>query len=194
MDAITLLKNDHKTVERLFKRFEKAGDEPSKEKQGIVASIIEELSVHAAIEEQVFYPGIREAVPDTDDMVLEALEEHNVAKWVLSEIDGLPVDHERYDAKVTVLIESVRHHVTEEEEELFPQVREALGRKVLGQIGEALDAAKRTAPRRPQPRTPDVPPGNLTTRTSRAALSQARTAVEAPAAKKATGARKAAKK
>ena len=194
MDAITLLKNDHKTVERLFKRFEKTGDDASAEKQEVVGSIIEELSVHAAIEEQVFYPAIREALPDAEDMVLEALEEHNVAKWVLSEIASLSVDHERYDAKVTVLIESVRHHVEEEEQELFPQVRGALGRKQLGEIGAALEAAKTTAPRRPEPRMPDEPPGNLVTGTARAALNQARAAVEAPAAKRTTRASKATKK
>ena len=197
MDAITLLKNDHKTVERLFKRFEKAGDDATAEKQQIVASIIEELSVHAAIEEQVFYPAIREAIPDAEDMVLEALEEHNVAKWVLSEIDRLPVDHERYDAKVTVMIESVRHHVEEEESELFPDVRKALGRRQLGEIGDALNQAKATAPRRPESRMPDEPPGNIVSRNARGALTKARAAAttkKAPATKRAPAARKAARK
>ncbi len=164
MDAITLLKNDHKTVERLFKQFEKAEKaDDDKTKAEVVDKIIAELSVHAAIEEQVFYPAIREAVPDTEDTVLEGLEEHHIVKWTLSELEGMTPDHERFDAKVTVLIESVRHHVEEEEGELFPEVRQALGRKRLAEIGERLEKAKETAPSRPRPEAPDTPPGNLPT-------------------------------
>ena len=80
MDAITLLKNDHKTVERLFKQFEKAGDRALVEKRRIVDRIIEELSVHASIEEQYFYPATRATVPETEDIVLESLEEHHIVK------------------------------------------------------------------------------------------------------------------
>src|SRR5690349_2792933 len=98
MDAITLLKNDHKTVEALFKRFEKAGDRAHAQKRKIVDQIIEELSVHAAIEEQVFYPVARGAVPETEDIALESLEEHHVVKWVLSELEDMDPKHERFDA------------------------------------------------------------------------------------------------
>ncbi len=161
MDAITLLKNDHKTVERLFKTFEKAGERATKAKAKTVEQIIEELSVHAAIEEQIFYPSIRSEVPQTDDDVLESLEEHHIVKWVLSELDGMSPQEERFEAKVTVLIENVRHHVEEEETEMFPTVRKALGRKRLGEIGDAMEAAKKTAPRRPHPRASDTPPGNI---------------------------------
>jgi len=188
MDAITLLKNDHKTVEKLFKRFEKAGDDSDKTKREVVDAIIQELSVHAAIEEQVFYPAVREALPDLDDTVLEALEEHHVAKWTLSELAAMSPDHERFDAKVTVLIESVRHHVEEEESELFPDVRKALGRKTLSQIGDAMEEAKKTAPTSPQPGMPDEPPGNLTSAQAKAAEKKARQAATAKvAAKKKSG-------
>jgi hemerythrin superfamily protein len=161
MDAITLLKTDHKTVEKLFKAFEKAGDRAVKAKADTVKSIISELSVHAAIEEQIFYPAIRSDVPDTDDDVLEALEEHHIVKWVLSELESMTPADERFDAKVTVLIENVRHHVTEEETELFPTVRKALGRKRLTELGDAMEAAKKTAPTRPHPRASDTPPANV---------------------------------
>ena len=113
--------------------------------------------MHAAIEEQVFYPAIRGEVPDTEDKVLESLEEHHIVKWVLSELDGMDPDDERFDAKVTVLIENVRHHVEEEETELFPTVRKALGRKRLGEIGDAMEAAKKTAPTRPRIPGPATP-------------------------------------
>ena len=161
MDAITLLRNDHKTVEALFKRFEKAGDHAYVEKREIVDRIIEELSVHAAIEELVFYPTARSLVPSTDDISLESLEEHHIVKWVLAELDGLDPRHERFDAKVTVLIENVRHHVQEEQDEFFPKVRDALSRTQLADIGQALADAKQTAPTHPHPRAPDSPPSNV---------------------------------
>jgi hemerythrin superfamily protein len=160
MDAITLLRNDHKTVERLFKRFEKAGDRAHVEKRQIVDRIIEELSVHAAVEEQVFYPVARATVPDTEDVALESLEEHHIVKWVLAELVDLDPSDERFDAKVTVLIENVRHHVEEEEGEFFPKVRDELNRKALADLGAALADAKKSAPTHPHPRLADVPPGN----------------------------------
>ena len=161
MDAITLLKDDHKTVEALFKRFERAGDQAYVEKRAIVDKIIEELAVHAAVEEQLFYPVTRATVPDTEDVALESLEEHHIVKWVLSELDEMSPEDERFDAKVTVLIENVRHHVEEEEEEYFPKVRDELGRNALSDLGEAMDAAKKVAPTHAHPRSPDTPPGNL---------------------------------
>src|SRR3954451_5135388 len=151
MDAITLLKNDHKTVERLFKQFEKAGDDAHDQKREIVESIIEELSVHAVIEEQAFYPTVRTEVPDVEDDVLEGLEEHHIVKWTLSELEGMDPSEERFDAKVTVLIESVRHHVEEEEGDLFPKVRDAIGRRELRDIGEIMEKVKGIAPKRPHP-------------------------------------------
>ena len=161
MDAITLLKADHREVEKLFKAYEKLGEKADVTKERTAGEIVRLLSVHASIEEQVFYPAVRSEIPDLEGDVLEALEEHHVAKWVLSEIDGLGPDDERYDAKVTVLIESVRHHVEEEETEMFPAVRSALGRKRLGEIGERLEQAKKTAPTKPHPRSSDTPPGNV---------------------------------
>ena len=161
MDAITLLKTDHAEVEKLFKTYEKLGDRALKSKQRTVSSIIKALSVHAAIEEQVFYPAVRNEVEKAEDDVLEAIEEHHIVKWVLSELENLSPDDERYDAKVKVLIENVRHHVQEEEGERFPQARKALGRKRLEQIGEALEASKKLAPVSPHPRSPSTPPGNL---------------------------------
>ena len=161
MDAITLLRDDHKAVERLFKRFEKAGDRAHVEKRQIVDRIIEELSVHAAIEEQVFYPVARATVPDTEDIALESLEEHRIVKWVLAELADLDPSDERFDAKVTVLIENVRHHVEEEEGEFFPKVRDELNRKALADLGAALADAKKSAPTHPHPRLPDAPPGNI---------------------------------
>ena len=156
-----MLKDDHRTVEKLFKRFEKAGDHAVVEKRTIVDSIIEELSKHAAVEELLFYPVTRATVPETNDIALESLEEHHIVKWVLAELEKMDAADERFDAKVTVLIENVRHHVKEEEEEYFPQVRDELGRKALGELGDAMADARTTAPTHPHPRSPDTPPGNV---------------------------------
>jgi len=159
MDAISLLKDDHRKVEQLFKRFEQTTDRATTERRRIVEEIIRELSIHAEIEETVFYPAVRQSVPPSEDMVLESLEEHHVVKWLLSELDGMSPDEERFEAKVTVLKENVRHHVEEEESDLFPQVRRALTRTALEQMGEAMARAKTIAPTRPHPRSPDTPPG-----------------------------------
>ena len=161
MDAITLLKDDHQTVEQLFKRFEKAGDEAHVQKRQIVDRIIEELSVHAAIEEQVFYPVARATVNGTEDIALKSLEEHHIVKWLLSELTDMDPAHERFDAKVTVLIENVRHHVEEEENDFFPKVRKQLGRNELDDLGQALADAKKSAPTKPHPRMPDSGPANV---------------------------------
>lgn len=160
-DAITMLKEDHKAVEHLFKRFEKAGTRAHVEKRHIVDRITEELSMHAALEEQLFYPVVRATVPDTEAIALESLEEHHIVKWLLSELESMTPEDERFDAKVTVLIENVRHHVKEEEQEFFPMVRDELGRASLSDLGETMAAAKKTAPTHPHPRSPDTPPGNF---------------------------------
>src|SRR5215203_1935822 len=160
MDAITMLKDDHEAVEQLFRRFERSGHRALVEKREIVDRIIEELSVHAAIEEQLFYPVVRATVPDTDDIALNSLEEHHVVKWVLSELDVLDPREERFDAKVAVLINNVRHHIEEEEGEFFPMVRDELGRSALSGLGEAMAVARKIAPTPPPPPAPDKPPRN----------------------------------
>ncbi len=161
MDAIDLLQTDHRTVEQLFTRYEATTDQAIKAREDLVRAIIKELAIHAVIEEQVFYPAVRLTVPDEEGDVLEALEEHHVVKWTLSELEKLNPTDERFHPKVTVLIEAVRHHVEEEEGEMFPAVRDALSDRELDDLGNRLDAAKRGAPTHPHPRAPDSPPGNV---------------------------------
>ena len=164
-DALTLLKKDHDEVEQLFKSFEKLGEGAAKRRRQIVDKVIEALSGHAAIEEQVFYPQVRRSIPDATPEVLESLEEHHIVKWTLSELEDMEPTDERFGAKVMVLMESVRHHVKEEETELFPKVRKALSRAELEELGSSLAAAKTAAPTRPHPRAPDTPPGNVIAQT-----------------------------
>ncbi|MFD7400659.1 hemerythrin domain-containing protein [Streptomyces virginiae] len=149
MDGIVLLKEDHKAVEKLFKRFEKAGEDAHAEKRKIADQVIGELTTHTWIEEKIFYPAAREAAPDTKDHVLESIEEHHVVLWMLSELRDLDATDERFDAKMTVLMENVRHHVEEEEKEWFPEVRKAMGRNRLTELGEQMETAKKKAPGEP---------------------------------------------
>ncbi|MFE2015828.1 hemerythrin domain-containing protein [Streptomyces sp. NPDC059491] len=149
MDGIVLLREDHKAVERLFKEFERADDDDLVRKSEIAGAVIRELTTHAWIEEEVFYPAAREAAPDTTDHVLESVEEHHAVLWMLSELDRLDPADERFDAKMTVLMENVRHHVEEEEQDWFPDVRKAMGRKRLQELGERMEAAREEAPGSP---------------------------------------------
>jgi hemerythrin superfamily protein len=180
-DAIALLKADHRTVEKLFKSFEKAGDSAYRAKRKLVDDIIRELSIHAAIEEQFLYPAARRELPHAQEDVLEALEEHHVAKWILSELERMDPKDERFDPKVTVLIESVRHHVHEEEHELFTELRAGMSRKDLLELGAQLAEGKRLAPTRPHPRSPDEPPANLIAGAVAGVVDRARTAVKSRA-------------
>ncbi|MBY8881041.1 hemerythrin domain-containing protein [Streptomyces sp. PLK6-54] len=149
MDAIVLLKEDHKAVRKLFRDFEAAGEGAAATKNRLVKEILEALTVHTYIENEVMYPRVRELVPDVDADVLESYEEHHVADVLCSELAMMSPQDERFDAKTTVLIESVSHHMEEEEKEWFPKVRAALGRKELQEIGAALLEAKEKAPRTP---------------------------------------------
>jgi hemerythrin-like domain-containing protein len=160
-DAVAVLQADHQAVETLFAKFENAGARAHKTKRNLVDKMIAELSVHTAIEQAVLYPAIRREAPELEPDVLEALEEHGIVAWELSELVGLDPEDERFDAKVTVLTENVRHHVEEEERELFPAVRSALGKDRLRELGAELRDARSTAPTRPHPRTPDSPPASV---------------------------------
>ncbi len=148
-DAIVLLKEDHKEIKKAFADFEKAGDGAEKTKQRLVDKIIELLTVHTYLENEVMYPRVRALLPDLEDDILESYEEHHVADLLVVELANMKASDERFDAKTTVLIENVRHHIDEEEQEWFPQVREGLGRKALQEIGQEMLAARTKAPRRP---------------------------------------------
>jgi len=148
-DAIVLLKADHKEVKKLFREFEGAGENATTRKGEIVNKIIELLTMHTYIENEVMYPEVRRLLPDLEDDVLESYEEHHVADVLCMELFAMSPDAERFDAKTTVLIENVSHHIEEEEEEWFPKVRAGLGRKQLSELGERMLAAKAQAPRSP---------------------------------------------
>ena len=131
--AISILKKDHETVKELFDRFEKA--ESSSEKERIITRAVTELKMHAVVEEEIFYPTVRKHVGA--DIMNEADEEHHVAKVLIAELDLNRGGGDHREAKFTVLAESVRHHIKEEENEMLPKAKEldidfeALGQKML---------------------------------------------------------------
>ena len=148
-DAIVLLKQDHKDVKALFRKFQAAGKDAHQTKGDLVKKIIEELTVHTYIENEVMYPEVRALLPDLEDDVLESYEEHHVADVLCAELAGMSAEAERFDAKTTVLIENVLHHIEEEEQDWFPKVRAGLGRKQLQELGAKLEQAREKAPRSP---------------------------------------------
>jgi hemerythrin-like domain-containing protein len=147
-DAIVILKDDHKDVRALFREFEKSTTTKAR-KGTIVKKVIELLTVHTYIENEVMYPEVRRLLPDLEDDVLESYEEHHVADVLVMELANLKPGDERFEAKTTVLIENVRHHMDEEEQDWFPKVRQGLGRNQLQHLGAQLLEAKRKAPRSP---------------------------------------------
>jgi hemerythrin superfamily protein len=148
-DAIVLLKQDHKEIRKLFDEFQQAGERATKRKGQLVERIVAALTVHTYIENECMYPEVRKLLPELEDDVLESYEEHHVADVLCMELATMSPDDERFDAKTTVLIENVRHHMDEEEQEWFPKVRGGLGRKQLQELGEHMLELKKKAPRKP---------------------------------------------
>jgi hemerythrin superfamily protein len=148
-DAIVLLKDDHKEIRALFREFQEAGEGATKTKGKLVERILEALTVHTYIENECMYPEIRKLMPEVEDDILESYEEHHVADVLCAELAAMSPDAERFDAKTTVLIESVTHHMEEEEKDWFPKVRAGLGRKQLQELGARMIEMKKKAPRKP---------------------------------------------
>ena len=120
-NAIAMLKSDHQKVKELFDKFEESESSASKAK--IVATAIQELKVHATIEEEMFYPAVRQQIEDEDGIMPEADEEHHVAKVLIAELENMTGDEEHWEAKFMVLAENVRHHIKEEEGTMFKEAR-----------------------------------------------------------------------
>ena len=137
MNAIELLKHDHREVEEYFEEYEDLEDDA--EKAELSAKICQALKVHAQIEEEIFYPAAREATGD-EDRLDEALVEHAGAKRLIEEIESMEVGDDLYDAKIRVLGEQIKHHVKEEEEELFPEAERS--DMDLKAVGEDLESRK----------------------------------------------------
>ena len=141
--ATALLKEDHQKVKKLFAQFEKLGVSQETEKGWIFDQIRKELTVHAQIEEEIFYPAVESAEDEeAAELVREAHEEHRIVKTLLQELSALRPADSRFDAKLKVLKENVLHHAEEEQDEIFP-VFDQLDRMERDRISELLQARKR---------------------------------------------------
>ncbi|HEX4866029.1 MAG TPA: hemerythrin domain-containing protein [Acidimicrobiales bacterium] len=164
MHILSTLTTDHDNVEALFKRFEATEADDHAELAQLRDQIIEHLAIHAEIEEETLYPALRKAGAEAnDDDVLEALEEHHAVKAVLAELERMAPTHERFRAKMTVVIENVRHHVEEEEGDdgLFAVARKVLKAQDLEAMAERAEKIRERGPTRPHPLSPDQPPFNV---------------------------------
>jgi iron-sulfur cluster repair protein YtfE (RIC family) len=140
MKATDLLKKDHAEVKKLFDEFDRTGPRAVKKRRQLADKIAAELEVHAAIEEEIFYPAVRQGA-GAEDLVEEAQREHQAVKQMVAEVRGLGSDSERLAERVAALREAVEHHVEEEEGEMFPRAR-TLGDEELKRLGQALKERK----------------------------------------------------
>jgi hemerythrin superfamily protein len=137
VNAIELLEQQHREVEELFEEFEKAGDGAKKTKERLCRDILDDLAVHATIEEKLFYPESKQE--NTEELLREAVEEHLSMKRVLADLLESGPDDEQFEPRMKVLKEQVEHHVEEEEKELFPKVRKACSKEELEDLGERME-------------------------------------------------------
>lgn len=138
-DILSLIETDHREVEQLFEQIQNEKD--SKKVKSLFSKIYEELTLHAQAEELVFYPAMRE-YDETEDLIEEAEEEHNAVKILLEEMKALQPNDGEFKTKLMHLVESVQHHVEEEEEEVFSAVRESMEDEQLAQLGQEFQEAK----------------------------------------------------
>lgn len=148
MKATDLLKKQHRQVEKLFKQCEKAA-QPRQRRQ-LMDQIVQMLKLHTQLEEEIFYPAVRElGTSKAEEMIDEAFEEHHVVDLVLAELPEVDPEDERFEAKITVLSELVQHHVEDEEGEMFPMADKKLGAERVRELGQQMeqmaDAAQRRA-------------------------------------------------
>ena len=159
MDIIELLTNDHAEVDDLFKRFEKSDDAVEQGELG--KKIVHELSVHAAVEEQFVYPLVRMKLSKGGLQADHAIEEHQQAKQLLSDIEKQEAGTAEYTATMTELIETIRHHVEEEEGKMFPELRAETDADTLDNVGSVVDKAKGMVPTHPHPLVPGTATAQL---------------------------------
>ena len=144
MNAITMLKADHVKVKQLLNELESTTERGVKTRSELFATIKGELTIHEIIEEEIFYPELK-AHPKAKDIVLEGYQEHHVVDLVMKELEECPVDDESWGAKAKVMAENVRHHMEEEEGEMFKQARSVFDRSELEDLGERMEERRASA-------------------------------------------------
>jgi hemerythrin-like domain-containing protein len=146
MDAIELLLEDHRKVKGIMAELEPTTERAVKTREELFSKLKLELTVHEIIEEEIFYPTLRQH-PKAEDIVLEGYEEHHVVDLLLGELSGLSVDDETWGAKAKVMIENVEHHIEEEEGDMFKKARQVFDPAELQQLGDAMTQRKGEAMR-----------------------------------------------
>ena len=141
MDAMSLLKEDHRKVKKMLAELESTTERGVKTREELFTRVKQELVVHEAIEEEIFYPALKEH-PKTKEIALEGYEEHHVVDTVMAEIEGVAYDDEKWGAKFSVMKENLEHHIEEEEGEMFKQARQVFDQDELTQLGESMKARK----------------------------------------------------
>jgi hemerythrin-like domain-containing protein len=141
MDAMSLLKEDHQKVKKMLAELESTTERGVKTREELFTKVKRELVVHETIEEEIFYPALKEH-PKTKDIALEAYEEHHVVDMVVAEIDGVAYDDAQWGAKFKVMKENLEHHIEEEEGEMFEQAKQVFDEDELVQLGDYMMARK----------------------------------------------------
>ena len=141
-DPIEMLTKDHEKVKQLFREFEAAGERGQDRKEAIAEEVFNELEIHSTVEEEIFYPALQDTGDEEGQkLVAEAIEEHRIVKQLISELRGLDIEDEQFEAKFKVLTENVEHHAEEEESEMFPEVEDLLEDQ-LDELGAQMKARK----------------------------------------------------
>ena len=144
MDGLSLLKQDHHKAKEAIKNIEKTSDQATKERGELFQSLVDDLTVHERIEEEIFYPALEEQ-PKTKDLILESYVEHNVVDELTDEISTIELGDEKWLPTFKVFKENLEHHIKEEEEELFPKVKEIFSKDQLEDLGAKMAALKEQA-------------------------------------------------
>jgi len=144
MDAIAMLKADHDKVKALLEDLESTTERGVKARAELFATIKGELTVHEVIEEEIFYPALKEH-PKAKDIVLEGYEEHHVVDLLMRELEDLDVSDESWGAKAVVMKENIEHHIEEEEGEMFTKARQVFDRQELAELGSRMAERKASA-------------------------------------------------
>ena len=141
MDAMSLLKEDHQKVKKMLAELESTTERGVKTREELFTKVKQELVIHEAIEEEIFYPALKQH-PKTKEITLEAYEEHHVVNKVMAEIEGVSYDDEKWGAKFKVMKENLEHHIEEEEGEMFKQAKQVFDKDELAQLGDSMIARK----------------------------------------------------
>ena len=144
MDALTLLKEDHDKVKKLLTEIKETTDRAEKTRGELFSTIKTELTLHEVIEEEIFYPALKEH-PKAKEIVLEGYEEHDVVDTLMGELDGMDPTDERFGPKAKVMAENIEHHIEEEEGEMFKQARQVFDADELAELGERMARRKEQA-------------------------------------------------